>query len=332
MAVYLLEQNPTLGVGFGGYGAEFTAAKEARLAAGTHFFRRHTGQSTFSNAHNEPLEWAAETGWLGVLVLAWALFMGIVTVRKGWSAGVAPLEDEKGRRARDKEQAGALFDAGIDRSLQTVVLVLLVVMALTYFPFRTALLGYPFVLLLAALLGPSSNGSEVGEPAQAVERKGFQRLLVVGLLGLLMMSLMISRRRIRSSARLSVVETAATAMIEQGRVYPTLLRQLMDPLEAAERDTPWNEGIALALGSCHLLLREPEEAVSWYEKSMEISPRPETITNLGRAKLELGLQEEAVELFARAVLLDPLRLRAVPKEVKGEVRKVVEASRQGRRR
>lgn len=131
-AVWMVGERPLAGVGQGAYRAEFIPAKLALAEQGVEFYR---GQQhpVFANAHNEYLEVAAEWGWPGVVVLAWALFVLARESRR--IGGREPPE----RRA---------VSAG-DRALAWAGLTALAVLALTFFPFRVALVAFPALLFLA---------------------------------------------------------------------------------------------------------------------------------------------------------------------------------------
>ncbi len=134
-ALLMWRENPWTGVGHGAYRPEFVPAKLELAHAGTRFFAQHN-QPVFANAHNEPLEVAAELGWPGVLALVWGL--GVIAFAALRSTGT---------RREDR----ALFHAG---------LAALGVLSIAYFPFRIALVAFPALLFLAWGLDPR-NPQEV---------------------------------------------------------------------------------------------------------------------------------------------------------------------------
>jgi len=129
-AGWMFRQEPLTGVGHGAYRAEFGTAKLALLEEGKRFYRRQH-QPYFSNAHNELLEVAAETGALGVAALLW---------------GIACLARELARRWREasgserRRREVGLMAAGV---------VALLVLAATNFPLRLGLVAYPCLFLLS---------------------------------------------------------------------------------------------------------------------------------------------------------------------------------------
>ncbi|MBV8203291.1 MAG: O-antigen ligase family protein, partial [Acidobacteria bacterium] len=127
-AAWMLGRHPWMGVGHGAYRAEFAPAKLALLDRGVAF---HSGQQqNFVNAHDEPLEVAADCGVPGVLALAWGLGVLAVAAR----ARLGP--------------AGAFAVAG---------LVALGVLSLVDFPFRVALVAFPALLFLAWVMQPAAG-------------------------------------------------------------------------------------------------------------------------------------------------------------------------------
>lgn len=129
-AGWMWGEHPWVGVGHGAYRAEFAPAKLALLERGTVFFSAQD-QPFFSNAHCEPLEVAAEWGLLGVVALAAALAVVVGSLRRTL------------RHPADHGPPAALLAAGCTA---------LAVLSLTGFPLRLALVAYPYLLLLSAVL------------------------------------------------------------------------------------------------------------------------------------------------------------------------------------
>jgi len=162
-ALWMLGEHPWTGVGQGAYRAEFAPAKLALLDRGVAF---HSGQQqNFANAHDEPLEVAADLGFPGLLALGWALAVVVPAARarrppataaadpgvsrqSGAGAGdpgVAP--PGAGLAPRQERAAAAFAMAG---------LVALSVLCLVDFPLRVALVAYPALLFLAWALRPAA--------------------------------------------------------------------------------------------------------------------------------------------------------------------------------
>jgi O-antigen ligase len=129
-AVWMFRQEPLTGIGHGAYRAEFGTAKLALLEEGKHFYRRQH-QPYFSNAHNEFLEVAAETGWLGVMALLWGV---------GWLARELARRWREAAGSERRRRRVGLMAAGV---------VALLVLAVTNFPLRLGLVAYPYLFLLS---------------------------------------------------------------------------------------------------------------------------------------------------------------------------------------
>lgn len=126
---WMWREHPLLGVGHGAYRAEYGTAKLALVAEGTNFYRRQQ-QPYFANAHSELVEAAAEWGLVGLMALAWALFVLARQLR----APAEPLGE---------------------RALLRAAVVSLGVLALTNFPLRLALVAYPYLLVLSRVFALS---------------------------------------------------------------------------------------------------------------------------------------------------------------------------------
>ena len=134
-AVWMFERHPLTGVGQGAYAAEFAPAKLALLDRGVVFFPGLTQAGSFSNAHNDLLEAAAEWGIPGVLALAWGLWVLLKTLR----------------RVREPR----------DRALALAGTAALATLSLVDFPFRVALVAFPALLFLSWVLRRSGEDGEV---------------------------------------------------------------------------------------------------------------------------------------------------------------------------
>lgn len=126
---WMLSEHPFAGVGLGAYRAEFVRAKQALLDRGVPFFPEQ-GNVVFANAHNEVIEVGAELGIGGLLLLAWAV-----------------VEIVKRTRSLERGEEGR--EALADRGFAWAALAALVVLSLSHFPFRIALVSSQAFLLLA---------------------------------------------------------------------------------------------------------------------------------------------------------------------------------------
>jgi O-antigen ligase len=128
-ATWMLAAHPWTGVGVGAYRAEFVETKTALLARGVEFFEQQPFP-VFANAHSDPLEAAAETGAAGLVALGWLL------------ASLAS-------RLRSTGEA--------DTPLALAGCAALALLALTGFPFRLAVVGYPALVFLTWVMVPRES-------------------------------------------------------------------------------------------------------------------------------------------------------------------------------
>jgi hypothetical protein len=162
-ALWMLGRHPWAGVGHGAYRAEFAPAKLALVEGGVAFLSGQ--QQHFANAHDEPLEVAADCGVPGLLALAWALAVLAMAVRTRAlpprpeaGSGGSSAEDSR-RRERSEVRGGgsaARWPRHADGAFVAGGLVALGLLSLVDFPFRIALVAFPALLFLAWVLRPAA--------------------------------------------------------------------------------------------------------------------------------------------------------------------------------
>jgi O-antigen ligase len=283
-ALWMLEKRPFTGVGHGAYRPEFVPAKLDLLDRGVEFFPEQ--QTVFANAHNEPLEVAADWGVPGLLVLAWGAWVLISALR----------------RPREVPESGALAWAGTAAIL---------VLSLAYFPFRVALVAFPALLFLSDVLRAPAIEDEAEEDAGIPRRALATVLAVLLVLGLAGQTLR-WRDRASASRLLRKVELLSIASISAGRISPQHIAANLEDLRMAAPRDPVEVGIPIARGTQYLFLDRPEPAERSYAEAVVLEPRPEGYLNLGRAQWLGGRREEARRNFQTALRLDPNLAREVP--------------------
>ncbi len=151
-AVWMASEHPLTGVGIGAYRTEFISAKTALLREGVTFFPEQMN-IVFANAHNELLEVAAETGWLGLAAFVYGL---VLLARRllGWRAAARAAAPAASADS-SAESPTALAWAGITA---------IGVLSLANFPFRIAIALWPICLFLAWLF--SGDGKSAGTGAR----------------------------------------------------------------------------------------------------------------------------------------------------------------------
>jgi O-antigen ligase len=158
-AAWMLGQHPWAGVGQGAYRAEFVPAKLALLARGAVFLSGQ--QQNFANAHDEPLEVAADCGWPGLLALGWAVWIVAGSLRARRRLTPEPNgvgEEPPARRLPAAGEPGAAGwrAAHADRAFAAAGVAALGVLCLVDFPVRVALVAFPALLFLSWVLRPAA--------------------------------------------------------------------------------------------------------------------------------------------------------------------------------
>jgi O-antigen ligase len=123
VAGWMLREHPWVGVGPGAFVTEFVRGKLALLQQGVKFYPFQLFP-IFAEAHNEVLQVGAECGVLGLLALAWA----------GW---------------RTVRRVPSLDATTPDRAFGWGALAALAALSMAHFPFRVAMVSYPFLAVLA---------------------------------------------------------------------------------------------------------------------------------------------------------------------------------------
>jgi O-antigen ligase len=145
-ALWMLGEHPWAGVGQGAYRAEFVPAKLALLDRGVPFLSGT--QQNFANAHDEPLEVAADCGLPGLLAVAWGLWALASAARsRAPEAAVA---------AGATDGTGAPLALRADGAFAAAGLTALGMLCLVDFPFRVALVAFPALLFLSWVLRPAA--------------------------------------------------------------------------------------------------------------------------------------------------------------------------------
>lgn len=302
-ALWMAGRHPLLGVGHGAYVSEFADARLALEERGVRFYRKHR-EPLFANAHDEYLEVAAEWGLIGVVALAWAVWLLLAAAR---------------RVATGAPRDAALAWGG----LATVA-----VLALAHFPLRVALSGFPALLLLAWVF---ARAAELRETGGGVERDGdaataarpLAWALVVLLAAALAGQTVQARNLLRADRILNAVEQMTVRMAAAGQVQSTVLWAHLRLIQEAEELAPADARLPLAAGGQYLLLHRPGEAVAQYRRSLRIEQRPETWLNLGRAQWAAGDRQAAVESWVTALRLQPRYRSEIPAEVWPDVRRAL---------
>lgn len=269
-ALGMVAARPLAGVGFALFEARsFHYQSENVLAERSRVLGLETG---FGEAHNDPLQHAAETGIVGLALAAAGLWLA-------WR--------------RSRPLAGGL--AGQEALALAAALV-----ALAQFPLHQAAIAAQW-LVLAALALPARK-----PPPPA---SGWRRPLAAVLALALVAGgwLWLARLRhlsvlLRQAQTLDQVLRAGQAAPEH---VPGLARAALANLEPAARWAPFDWRAAVLMGDLAMLAGEPSRAAALFGRALALAERPETRFNVGVASLALGDRARAIEDLERAVRLNP---------------------------
>lgn len=285
-ALETIRAHPILGIGPGGFAADFV---RARLAAEERASRRlvHRSESShFDNAHCDPLTVAAEIGLPAALALATALFALL--------AGLAGAVRREGRGpSGDIVPAETLLPA----------LAAVLVLALANFPIQIVPVSGPFALL--AGLSLARIGGPVTPPARPAARAGLVFVALLMAVGAVL--------RLGGGLALARAETELKdAPVAAGSGRRDLTNAALVHARLAVALRPRQAAGHLALGSALASLGDVEGAVAATERSLSLEERAETLLNLGRLLLAQGDAVTARDLYVRAVWLFPKLVSAIP--------------------
>jgi tetratricopeptide (TPR) repeat protein len=256
----LWNRHPWTGCGAGNYGVLWPHTR-ARLAAAGGFAAPAGGAPVATRAHNEYLQWAAETGWLGVAWLATVVVAGFGSWARGW------------RTASTRHQRRALL-------LAAAGVVAIAVAALAGFPAHMPASGFALALLvgLARSSAPGTSGCVRWPRWCAVPLLAGGLLLAAGVSRVFHGDLLLERgsRQFSSGAYARSIESLEAgiarvpwpgqARLELGMALAATghLPEAATMLEASLRDRPSFEA-PLALAEIELDAGQPVRAAAWLE-------------------------------------------------------------------
>ncbi|HNX49161.1 MAG TPA: O-antigen ligase family protein [Thermoanaerobaculaceae bacterium] len=296
-AAGMVGARPLTGVGFGLFEASsYRFQREDVLAARAKILGLETG---FGETHNDVLQYAAETGLIGLalasagLVLAW---------RRGRPA------------AWELPAVGSLaIAAGL--------------VSLGQFPFHQATLVAQWSVLAALALPPR----ELSPPPD-----GWRRWATAGLAVTLVVSGWFVLARLRAVAVLHRQGESLSRVLRAGQLppdrRPILARVALGNLERAAVWTPFDWRVQVAMGDLAMLGEEWPRAVEHFERALALAERPETCFDVGMARLSIGDETAGLARLERAVRLNPSFFRQIDNsEVARKLRRRLDASGYSRR-
>jgi hypothetical protein len=275
-AASMIGARPATGVGFGLYEANsFRFQSLDALASRGHILGLQTG---FGEAHNDLLQYAAETGLLGLALVAAG---GVLAVRRrrGDEGGVVPVW-----------------------SLATAALVL----ALTQFPLHLATVAAQWAVL-AALALPA-----LPSPAVARGWAGRVRILVAGVL--IGAALVLVWRHYRATTvfeQAKLLSETLRASPQAGNRRAEIAHAALANLLPEQKWLPYSWEAALILGNLAIDAGETGRALASFQRALALAERPEVEFDVGIAMRMTGDREAAMAHLVRAVQLNPAIFREV---------------------
>ena len=281
---------PATGVGFGLFEANsFRFQSQRALAQRGRVLGMVTG---FGEAHNDLLQYGAETGALGLLLAAAGIVVAV-------------------RRRPAAPSAGALDPAPIAAAA--------LVLALTQFPLHLAAIATQWVVL-AALAAPP-----LPAPPDPRGWPGRLRLLAIGLLT--GAAAMVTWERYLASTAMQqarvLVDTLRVARLRPA-AKAELARTALGNLQPRARWLAGSWEAAVTLGNVAAAAGETGAALDSFGRALALADRPEVRFDVGMTLLAAGNREEGIAQLVRAVELNPAVFReikdpALSRELRGRL-------------
>lgn len=275
-AAAMVAARPATGVGFGLFEANsFRFQSPDALAERGRVLGLVTG---FGDAHNDPLQYAAETGAIGLLLAG----AGLVLASR--------------RRPRHD---GAVVTGW---PLAAAALVL----ALTQFPLHLAAVASQWVLLAALALPP------LPPPPDAHGWSARGRLLAAGVLAGTALTLTWQHHR---ATTLFQQGRVLSESLRSGQVRPETraqtARAALANLIPGVRVLPYSWEAAVILGNLAVDAGDTRLAVASFGRALALAERPEVQYNVGIALIMAGDRANGIAHLVRAVQLNPAVFREV---------------------
>jgi len=268
-ALGMLAAHPITGVGLGLFeNNSFRFLSEEILAHRARVLRLKTA---FGEAHNDPLQHAAETGALGVLLAVAGLFLALR--RPHLAPGPLPS--------------------------RLPLLVAAAVLLLLQFPLHLATIAAQW-LVLWSLAVPRL-------PASPVRVSGARLVRWAAVAAVALAASWVARQRLVGSIAWQQASTLTQA-IHEGRFGAGAPEAARRALAALEARLVWYPGAWEALvvsGNVAMLAERPDRALAHFRAALDLAERPETRFNVGMALLALGDQEAGYTHLIKAVKLNP---------------------------
>ncbi|MCS7183500.1 MAG: O-antigen ligase family protein [Thermoanaerobaculum sp.] len=286
-ALRMVASHPLVGVGFQQFEAHsFSFLTAEELADRGLVLGMETG---FGEAHNELLQFVAETGLLGLAFIAFGVFLALRSVGRAEDVAHRRMEKAGSQSAPPlvAHWAPLLTAAGT--------------LAMLQFPLQLAAIAGQWLVVAALLLPPLA----ATPPIRGV-RIGVAVALVVG------------------AGWGSYGQWRAYRAVQSAEVLVTWLREKPRDRQAQELASaayqglrrklaylPWDYRAETTAGNLAREAGNWVEALGHFRRALALAERPETRFNVGVVLWVLGQEEEALAHLARAVMLNPAVLKTV---------------------
>ncbi len=283
-ALRMFAANPFLGVGFGQFEAHsFRYLTAEELAQRGRFLGLETG---FGEAHNELLQYVAETGLLGLALLLASLWFAANAKKQGAS--------------REKAPVGAKSFSPVPGP-KAPLLACAAVVALLQFPLHLAAIAGQWAVVAALLLPPLPGPPRWRRVGAGI---GLGLVLVVGFA---------SWQQWRALRAVQSADVLVSLLRQRPRdpQRQTLAFTAYQGLSAKLYFLPFDYRAQTSAGNLAQEAGDWERAVAHFRRALVLAERPETRFNLGVALFALGQEEEALSHLGRAVELNPAVLKAI---------------------
>lgn len=285
-ALRMFAANPLLGVGFGQFEAHsFRYLRAEELAERGRVLGLETG---FGEAHNELLQFLAETGLVGLGLLGGSLWYALRARRRAAGGGT-----QEGRSTTSSASSARLLPGA-------ALLAAASVLSLFQFPLHLAAIAAQWAVVAALLLPPL--------PVPPLRRAG----AAVGL-GLSLVVLWGSWQQWRAFRAVQSADVLVSLLRQRPRdaQRQTLAFNAYRGLEGKLRFLPWDYRAQTTAGNLAQESGDWTRAVAHFRRALALAERPETRFNLGVALLALGQEDEGLRHLQRSVELNPAVLRAI---------------------
>lgn len=280
LAVAMLRDHPFVGVGLGAYKLQYLSYKAKALTDEWAAPYADSYIEPAAQAHNDYVQWAAETGLLGALALLVAIGYLVWTALRGFFGDPEPTR----RRWRWAVMAG-IGAIGAH--------------ALVDFPLHLPASALVLVVCLGILFSPYLNEqSRVGTNQRLKSGRVWMRALAVVILAL---GLLLGSLGVREFQAQALAQEAITAVLEWGDLVTA--EKNLERSVARSLAPAYN---ALLLGAIYFLQgQDADKSVPLFRLAIKGRPSEMSYLMLGQTLLLTGRREEGRQILEELLMMDP---------------------------